>query len=519
MTPLISKFLTHLLLMFWPQYVAVAFTAASGGAGGTNHGRQFNGTSDYLNSPSLSSLAGKTQVSLSFWMYWNTFANNDSLAFETSSNYNSNSGAFIVDPNSSAGNFEFSVFVGGGSYLSCTMSRPTAAAWHQYVLAWDTGAGTCQAYIDAFFQAVATTSQTGTFTTQPMYIMSRAGSSLFAGGRISAISIFSGILTPLDAANLAGCNAPTTISDATLLYYWPINQTSPEVPTTGSGNLTVNGTSNVASQCNFSTGGGGNSPYVSMYTPNLGGTLANGSQITATSLNAGTVCGGSATWTLGTPSNSTLTSTAAAMSLPVTTPTICQATYAAGAGTQGLEDNYNTPGGSGSLYSWDSPSETASFGVFVYTAIPTSDTLYYPGISIGNTAGTDFADLMTQGGMMYLETQGNPNGNPDTGAKYGYTVNSWYFVTIGYGVSAHSLSIYACSGTVTGSPPTLSCSGSWTIVAGSPMTKASIGSTSPPNHLSIGTGDTGNANYYLFDNLMVDFNGHFPLTTQLTGGQ
>lgn len=30
MTPLISKFLTHLLLVFWPQYVAVPFTASNG---------------------------------------------------------------------------------------------------------------------------------------------------------------------------------------------------------------------------------------------------------------------------------------------------------------------------------------------------------------------------------------------------------------------------------------------------------------------------------------------------------
>src|SRR5580704_18346399 len=31
MTPLTSKFLAHLLLMFWPQYVAVPFTHVSGG--------------------------------------------------------------------------------------------------------------------------------------------------------------------------------------------------------------------------------------------------------------------------------------------------------------------------------------------------------------------------------------------------------------------------------------------------------------------------------------------------------
>jgi len=229
--------------------------------GTTNHARQFNGTSDSLQSASpLSSLSGVGTVSLAFWMYWDAFANNDELAFESSANYNSNNGAFLVDPNTSggggvsAGVFQYSVnLAGAGVHLDCAFTRPSAAAWHQYVLILDATSGSCGAYVDGAVPSGLTTvnSHTGTFSSQTLNVMSRNNASLFGAGRMSEISVFSGTINSSDASLLAACGRPTSVSSASLLYYWPINQTSPETPTTGGINLTVNGTTNVASLCSF----------------------------------------------------------------------------------------------------------------------------------------------------------------------------------------------------------------------------------------------------------------------------
>ena len=51
------------------------------------------------------SLAGKTAITVEFWMKWNAWANDDDLAMELHANFNDNAGGFLVDPNSSYGSF------------------------------------------------------------------------------------------------------------------------------------------------------------------------------------------------------------------------------------------------------------------------------------------------------------------------------------------------------------------------------------------------------------------------------
>lgn len=234
-------------------------------AGNTNHARQFNGTSNALQSASAIPAASSAQWSLSFDMYWNAFANDDKLAFETSANHNSVKGAWIVDPNSSDAStpslFEWDIeFAAAPSfYWYCGIPRPSAAAWHHYVLTMDTSSGssvTCTAYVDGTSQAI-TSGRIGsgpvaiTPTSQVLNVMSRNAASLFGAGRMSSIAYYNGIVNSTDASSLASCGRPTSVSSATLIAYWPINQTSPEVPTTGAVNLNVTGTTNVASVCSF----------------------------------------------------------------------------------------------------------------------------------------------------------------------------------------------------------------------------------------------------------------------------
>ena len=234
-------------------------------SGTTNHARQFNGTSDALQSASAIPAASGPQWSLSFDMYWDAFANDDKLAFETSANHNTVLGAWIVDPNASDGStpseFEWDIQTTNsrGNYWYCGMARPSAAAWHHYVLTLDTTGGasvTCTAYVDGVSQTISHSGRQGTGgaitpSSQVLNVMSRNASSLFGAGRMSSIAYYSGIVNSTDASSLAGCGRPTAVTSATLIAYWPINQTSPEIPTTGAVNLNVTGTTNVASVCSF----------------------------------------------------------------------------------------------------------------------------------------------------------------------------------------------------------------------------------------------------------------------------
>jgi hypothetical protein len=252
-----------LLLAQGPGPAVTGAIANGGGSGTTNHARQFNGTSDYLQSASaLSALSGVNPFSVSFDLYWNAFANDDELALESSSSWSVTPGAFVVDPNSNvspaSGNFMWSETSGtSNEYFLCWIARPSAAAWHHYVLTMNTIGSTpvCTAYVDGISQGVFTGNvglpPSAALSSQIFNVMSRNGSSLFAAGRISSPAIYSGVVDSTDASALGGCGRPTSVTSATLLYYWPINQTSPEVATTGSINLTVNGTTNVASSCSF----------------------------------------------------------------------------------------------------------------------------------------------------------------------------------------------------------------------------------------------------------------------------
>lgn len=215
--------------------------------------RTFNGSSDNLQSASTVNLSSTKVISLSFWLYWDAFSNDDKLAFESSSNYNSNTGTFIVDVNSSSPNNTFTFSVHDSGYLACSFAWPSATAWHHYLLILDNttgGAGTCSAYVDGISAApsvavnTASGSDFGDFT---LNVMSRNASSLFGAGRISDIAIWKSALTSGDATSLAACTNPSLIG--TVAFYWPINQVSPETASTGGVNLTVNGTSNSAASC------------------------------------------------------------------------------------------------------------------------------------------------------------------------------------------------------------------------------------------------------------------------------
>lgn len=213
--------------------------------------RTFDGSSDNLQSAATIDLTSTTQLSIAFWLYIDAYYNSDRLALETSSDYNANAGAFIVDPDRGDGLFSFGAHSSG--YLYGTFTRPSAGAWHHYLLTLDIttfGAGVLTAYVDGVDASPSTflaNIDGGTFGNFTLNVMSRNASSLFLPGRMSDIALWKSILTGSDAASMAACTAPSAIGPPD--FYWPINQTSPEVATYGGVDLTVSGTGTADSNC------------------------------------------------------------------------------------------------------------------------------------------------------------------------------------------------------------------------------------------------------------------------------
>jgi PKD repeat protein len=161
----------------------------------------FNGSSAYGSIPL--DLSSTHVLTVEFWLKWNQYANDDSLAMEFTPNFNANSGGFLVDPNASQFGGTFGVAVGGTENRnSIFFARPSAGAWHHYVLVIDTTASSGQVitpYVDGQavgFQQDSTGTGQGAFANSTLYLMSRGGNSLFGGGSLDQLALYNRTLTP-----------------------------------------------------------------------------------------------------------------------------------------------------------------------------------------------------------------------------------------------------------------------------------------------------------------------------------
>jgi PKD repeat protein len=172
---------------------------AQGAVPGTDTAVTFDGVNDYASAGI--DLSAASTITVEFWLKWNAFANDESLAMEFTPNFNDNAGGFLVDPNSPQSGGRFGLGLGvNSSRNDAYFTRPTAGAWHHYALVFDTtapGATQIVPYVDG--QAVPyTKTATGTganFANSTLYFMSRAGTSLFGGGGLDELAIYTRALT------------------------------------------------------------------------------------------------------------------------------------------------------------------------------------------------------------------------------------------------------------------------------------------------------------------------------------
>jgi hypothetical protein len=185
---------------------------ATGSACHTGSCLSFNGTSNYA-STSLDLSATRT-ITVSFWMNWTAYADNDHLALEFSSGpygMNSSTSGFMIDPNSSltgASQFEVAL-IGDAGYNQLIFPRPSAGVWHHYAFVLDKSApadNQITPYVDGTrvaYDKVTNAPNTNNFGNNNLFFMSRLGTSLFGSGMMDEVRIFSRALSPAEVQALA----------------------------------------------------------------------------------------------------------------------------------------------------------------------------------------------------------------------------------------------------------------------------------------------------------------------------
>lgn len=203
--------------------------------------RQFNGSSDY--GSAAINLSGVDRVSISLWLWVDAYED----AYHNAIEYTANAGpgnAWVFSPDTSTtGELEIADFSGTFSGIcSTTIPRPSAAAWHHYLIVIDrtNAGGDIEAvYIDGSAQSLSydnNTNTSGNFPNDTLYVMSRgAAASELLAGRLAEVALWPGvIINSTEAANLASGDNPVAVHPSGLAHYWPLyGDTAPE-PSYGS---------------------------------------------------------------------------------------------------------------------------------------------------------------------------------------------------------------------------------------------------------------------------------------------
>ncbi len=172
--------------------------AANGSIGVDARGLSLRGVGAACASVPLD-LSAHSVITVSFWLWWDAWANNDALALELGTDFVSARG-FFIDPNESAlGRLQVAVGAPGVAGAK-SFARPSAGVWHHYMVGIDRSivGGVPAAYVDGVAQSLTTDAAAtvgGAFGSATLYLFSRANSSLFGAGRMQNLAIRAGLPT------------------------------------------------------------------------------------------------------------------------------------------------------------------------------------------------------------------------------------------------------------------------------------------------------------------------------------
>jgi len=162
---------------------------------------QANGVNQYVSTPPIN-LSGTNAVTITLWTNRTYSTNSEDVLFEATTDYNSSTTGFIFLPDDSeCAGIQTGVNGNAGYNVSC-FAQPTSGAWHHLAVVYNnsqTGASVVSLYIDGVLQtptqSLYSSNNTNNFGNNPVYLFSRAGTSLFGAGMIDDLRIYNSALS------------------------------------------------------------------------------------------------------------------------------------------------------------------------------------------------------------------------------------------------------------------------------------------------------------------------------------
>lgn len=219
--------------------------------------RTFNGTSDCAVTASTVDLSSHSIVSVSMWVYWDSFTQGTSHVAFAFGDVNTDNGSLSFFPQWTSDAPMFASHGAGGFQIE-KFPAPSAAAWHHYVFIYDTaGLATPPeaklAYVDGSSATLTpsfTDDNSGNYGNLRVAFGANtpACSGLFGAGRIAEVAIWGGYeVTSAQAVSLASGASPLLVQPTSMVAYWPLEGfTSPERELKGAKTATLTGTSQSA---------------------------------------------------------------------------------------------------------------------------------------------------------------------------------------------------------------------------------------------------------------------------------
>jgi hypothetical protein len=177
-----------------------SFGVPGGVSADPNTAVRFDGADDAAHA--AVDLSGQSTITVEFWLYVDSYTNDDAMTLEHTNNFNQNKGGFLIDPNAPQAGGKFGVGIGTPDTRNdAYFERPSAGQWHHYAFVLDSSAPAAQQivpYVDGkavSYTKAATGTGSGAFANATLNFMSRGGAAYFERGALDEVAIYNRALS------------------------------------------------------------------------------------------------------------------------------------------------------------------------------------------------------------------------------------------------------------------------------------------------------------------------------------
>jgi len=209
---------------------AINLTGATTGQSGNIDGTSvsFDGINDFGATATSIDLTAYSKIVVESLFYFNPYTNSDKIAWELSTG---NSGFTFVSDAINQANKSNVLLFGNVGYNFAYFTRPSTSNWHHIVAVYDKSATTNETslYIDGELQTAvlrpATSNNTNNFGNFVFNIMRRASGTLFSGGKMQHMAIYSNlndsqILAHAQAGGFINTLSSGVVTESTATLSW-----------------------------------------------------------------------------------------------------------------------------------------------------------------------------------------------------------------------------------------------------------------------------------------------------------